>query len=226
MIVSPMLVRPSLFLRLVFGIPALDDEDWTNGYPIAYKYRDIFDDILPKWRVTPLPAFDANGQFIKAHDLEIALRGSLVLVYFELRHYSIKDKRSNAVASNTVSAIATQVKILERGADHLPARYKSRLLKGPTILPQSPSKRKDQVNAVNAFHPGSVAILFTSGVLLTVPITAPSLPAGGTSSHQDTPTPSSTSKSEGKKRAIDDDGEATATDESDKGAKRKKAHTK
>ena len=64
--------------------------------------------------MTPLPAFDANGKFIKVSDLENSLRGSLVLVYFELKHYAIKDKKTNGVAGNTFSAIATQVKILKR----------------------------------------------------------------------------------------------------------------
>ena len=71
--------------------------------------------------MTLLPAFDANGKFIKVHDLEGALRGSMVLVYFELKHYAIKDKRSTGIASNTISAISTQVKVLESGADRLPS---------------------------------------------------------------------------------------------------------
>lgn len=102
-----------------------------------------------------MPAFDACGKFIKIQELETSLKGSLVLVYFELRHYSIKDKRSNSTAGNTFSAIATQVKVLERGTERQPSPYKSRMMKGPTVLPQSPSKRKDQMNAVNAFHPGN-----------------------------------------------------------------------
>ena len=109
------------FLKTDVSAPATDDEDWSNGYPIGFKYRDLFEDILPKWRVTPLPAFDVSGKFIKAHELEIALRGSLVLVYFELKHYSIR--RMVGVASNTVTAVATQVRILERGADQHPAPY-------------------------------------------------------------------------------------------------------
>lgn len=106
--------------------------------------------------MTPLPAFDANGQFIKSHELEITLQGSLVLVYFELKHYSIKDKRSSGIAGNTFSATATQVKVLERGVERRPSPYKSQLLKGPKFLPQTPSKQKDQRNAVTAFHPGTV----------------------------------------------------------------------
>jgi len=107
-----------------------------------------------KWRATPLPAFDASGKFIKIHNLEDSLRGSLVLVYFELKHFAIKDKRTDGVAGNTFSAIATQVTILERGADRRPSPYKSQMLKGPKYLPQSPSNKNDQISAVNAFHPG------------------------------------------------------------------------
>ena len=64
----------------------------------------------------PLPAFDA-GEYIKMHKLKDSLRGSLVLVYFKLKHYAIKDKKKDGVAGNTFSALATytQVKVLERG---------------------------------------------------------------------------------------------------------------
>lgn len=89
-----------------------------------------------------MPAFDANGKFIKIHNLENSLRGSLVLVYFKLKHYSIKDRKSSDVAGNTFSAIATQVKILKCGADRRPSPYKSQMLKGPKSLPQFPSKKK------------------------------------------------------------------------------------
>ena len=206
----------------VLCLPASDDEDWSNGYPIGFKYRDLFDDILTKWRVTPLPAFDTSGKFIKAHDLEIALRGSLVLVYFELKHYSIRDKRMVGVSSNTVSAIATQVKILERGADRHPAPYKTQLMKGPNVLPQSPSKKEDQKNAVKAFHPSNM-----------LPPNQP-IPAGNGDSPPDAPTPSSSSKTKGKERAIEDDGDATATDDEahhsekgpEKGPKRRKTSHK
>jgi hypothetical protein len=102
-----------------------------------------------------LPAFDANDNFIKIHDLEVSLRGSLVLVYFELRHYAIRHKRTNLVNTNTFSATATQVRVLERGAGVNPSPYRSLMLKGPKTLPQSPSKKKDQINAVQAFHPGN-----------------------------------------------------------------------
>ena len=54
-----------------------------------------------------MPAYGANSSFIKIRDLEAMMRGSLVLVYFELKHYSIKDKRSSDVSSNMISAIAT-----------------------------------------------------------------------------------------------------------------------
>ena len=117
-----------------------------------------FEDIVTRWRVTPLPAFDTSGKFIKTRELEVALRGSLVLIYFELKHYPIKDKISNGIAGNTFSAITTQVKILECGTERRPSPYKSLMLKGPTILPQTPSKKKDQIGAVNAFHPGNVVL--------------------------------------------------------------------
>ena len=136
----------------------MDNEDWSNNYPIALKYKDTFEDIITRWHVTPLPAFDTSGKFIKTHDLEVVIRGSLVLIYFELRHYHIKDKRLNGIASNTFSMIAMQVKVLECETMRHPSPYKSLMLKGLTILPQSPFKKKDQIGTANTFHPGNVTL--------------------------------------------------------------------
>ena len=167
----------------------------------------------------PLPAFDAGGKFIKVHDLKNLLRGSLILFYFELKHYSIKDKKTNGVAGNTISAIATQVKILERGPDCQPSPYKSMLLKGLKSLPQAPSKKKDQINAVNAFHPGNGVLAPCFFCLI------PPLPVSALSSLE-TPLPYISSlKKDGKKRAIEDKGDTATEDEgacSNKTSKRKK----
>ena len=143
-------------------LPALD---WTNDYPIAQKYKDNFDNIASRWHVTPLPVFDTSGKFIKTHELQVSLRGSLVLVYFELIHYPIKNKRMNRVARNTFSAIATQVKILEHAVHHCSTPYKSLLLKGPMLLPQSPSKKADQANAIHTFHPGKTVSIHLNLIL-------------------------------------------------------------
>ena len=58
-------------------IPAMDDKDWTNNYPIAQKYKDIFEDIVPRWQAMPLLAFDTDGHYIKTHELEAVLMGLL-----------------------------------------------------------------------------------------------------------------------------------------------------
>jgi hypothetical protein len=134
--------------------PACDDEDWTNDYPISDRYRNKFEDLVTRWRVTPLSAYDSSGNFIKIRELEVSLRGSLVLVYFELKHYAIKDKKTDRIGGNTFSAVATQVKILEHAAEQQPSPYKSIMMKGPIVLPQSPKKRMDQMAATIAFHPG------------------------------------------------------------------------
>jgi hypothetical protein len=136
------------------SFPASDVEDWTNDYPITDKYRNKLEDIVSRWRVTPLSAYDSKGRFIKIQELEVSLMGSLVLVYFELKHYAIKDKKTDRVGGNTFSAVATQVKILERAAERRASPYKSLMMKGPVVLPQSPNKRLDQMAATIAFHPG------------------------------------------------------------------------
>lgn len=207
---------------------ATDEEDWSNDYPITEKYKDIYDDIVWKWRVTPLPAFDPNGKFIKAQNLEDPLKGSMVLVYFELKHYAIKNRKNDGIAGNTFSAIATQVKILERGTDRRPSPYKSQMLKGPRALPLASAKKKDQINAVKAFHPGKFLLLsgvrcwsFSSNFFkatTSTPKTETSSPSG------------SSSKKDRKKRAVDEEGEATASDDdgpsASKGAKKRKTQAK
>ncbi|KAF8800256.1 hypothetical protein BYT27DRAFT_7217171 [Phlegmacium glaucopus] len=151
-----------------------DEEDWTNGYPMTERYKDAFQDIIPKWRVSPLPAYDTTQKFIKANNLKTKLRDSLVLVYFELKHYAIKDKTTNNVDTNTFTALATQVTVLDHGTEHRPTPYKSQLLKGPTSLAQSPTKKKEQKNAVNVFHPGNTPshVVFNSVLYSNVKLTS------------------------------------------------------
>jgi hypothetical protein len=77
-----LVIRLPQTLRPCCSLSAMDEEDWSNDYLIAPKYRDTYDDIVLKWQATPLPAFDASGKFIKIHNLEDSIRGSLALVYF------------------------------------------------------------------------------------------------------------------------------------------------
>ncbi|KAF8799821.1 hypothetical protein BYT27DRAFT_7200799, partial [Phlegmacium glaucopus] len=128
-----------LFEKRDFEYDSQDNEDWTNGYPISENYQTAFESIIPKWRATPLPAFDEAGNFIKVRDHKFSLKGALVLVYFQLKHYTIRDKNSNGIAGNTFTAIATQIKILEH-AKRNASPYKSQLLKGLVTLPRSPTK--------------------------------------------------------------------------------------
>lgn len=154
-----------------------------------------------------------------------------MLVYFELRHYPIRDKRTISTAGNTFSAIATQVKVLERATHRHPSSYKSLLLKGPMSLPQSPTKKQDQLNAVKAFHPGKIASFCPSRPILTLcsPAHASSSSLGKASSPAtDASAVAIPSKQEGKKRAVDEEGDVTATDDEsppDKPSKKKRAST-
>ncbi|KAF8803423.1 hypothetical protein BYT27DRAFT_7340892 [Phlegmacium glaucopus] len=181
-----------LFEKRTIAYDSTDDEDWSNGYPIAEKFQGTFESIISKWRANPLPAFDVRGNFIK------------------LRHYTIRDKQTIGVAGNTFSATATQVQVLEPATKRAPSPYKSLLLKGPTFLPQSPSKINNQKRAVDAFHPGAVA--GASNVDLT---TSVNTDLNSTSRHvlalEDVAS-HELSKADGKKRAVDEDEDATATE--------------
>jgi len=152
----------------------------------------------------------------------------MVLVYFELKHYAIKDRKNDRVAGNTFSAIATQVKILERGADRRPSPYKSQMLKGPRVLPLTSSNKKDQINAVKAFHPGMLLYLCVDhywSISFNLDKAATSTSLAETSSAS-----GSSSKMDGKKRAVEEEGEATASDGEgpsvNKGSKKRKTQVK
>jgi hypothetical protein len=121
---------------------------------MPFKFRDKFDDIIARWRVTPLRAYHPNGDFINVNEQETYLRGSLVLVTFKLRHYAIRNSSNDGVKTNTFTATTTEVEILEH-APPQPSNYRNALLKGPSSLPQPSSKRGDQMRAVQAFHPSS-----------------------------------------------------------------------
>jgi hypothetical protein len=64
------------------------------------------------------------------------------------------------------SAIAMQVIVLQCPADRCSSPYKSLMLKWLTLLPQTPSIKKDQVNAVRTFHPGTTLVVSSSGFLI------------------------------------------------------------
>jgi hypothetical protein len=149
----------ALFTIFDTWILASDDQDLTNHYPMPFRFREKFDDIIPRWRVTPLRAYHSNGDFIDVSEQETHLRGSLVLVTFKLRHYAIRNNANDGVRTNTFTATVTEVQILEP-AQPQPTDYKSALLKGPSLLPQPSAKQRDQMRAVQAFHPGSKQFRF------------------------------------------------------------------
>ncbi|KAF8815383.1 hypothetical protein BYT27DRAFT_7333929 [Phlegmacium glaucopus] len=219
-----------LFEKREFAYDSQDEEDWSNRYPIAENYKTTFKAIVHKWRATPLLAYDESGNFIKVLDHEFLLKRALVLVYFNLKHYAIRDKKTNhdGIAGNTFTAIASQIMILERPAKRNTSPYKTQLLKGPITLPRSPTKLKEQVEAVNAFHQGTHAKTNTlkPAMIVDSPADEPAssrstgskIPDQSTNpsttpphdSNQHEVKPFSNSKAQGKKRAIDDDEDATA----------------
>ena len=154
-------------LTFVTYPPATDEEDWTNDYPIAPKYKDHLEEIAPRWRATPLPAFDMSGKLIKIPELEFSLRGSLVLVYFELRHYPIRNKRTNGISGNTFSATATQVKVLERGAGRRSSLTRASCLKGQLSFPNHPPIKRIRQTPSRPFTQVWLFVLFWSHSLIS-----------------------------------------------------------
>ncbi|KAF8814019.1 hypothetical protein BYT27DRAFT_7250431 [Phlegmacium glaucopus] len=102
-----------LFKKRTKQYDSMDDEDWTHGYLMTEEYKDVFEDIIPRWRISPLATYDTTQKFIKVNDLNIMLQHSSVLVHFELKHYAIRDKKTNSIGSNTFTALATQFKVME-----------------------------------------------------------------------------------------------------------------
>jgi hypothetical protein len=95
------------------------------------------------YHVTPMLVYNMDNKFINPDNLMKHLLGVQALVYFNLKHYAIRHKDTNDIRGNTFLAYATQVKIVGK-AKTLKSPYKSKILKGPITLPQSPAKHKDK----------------------------------------------------------------------------------
>lgn len=103
-------------------------------------------------------AYNLDNKFINPDDLMKHMLGAQVLVYFNLRHYTIGGRNADDIRGNTFSAYATQVQII-RKAETLKSPYKSKVLRGPFTLPQSPTKFTKQSITATALHSPSVKIL-------------------------------------------------------------------
>jgi hypothetical protein len=99
----------------------LDDNDCTTNYPIAEEYRAALHAIKPKWHVTPLPAFDTRDEPICSPKMTATLKESLVLVHFNLKHFSISEKKKKTASRNVFTATPTHIKILKYNGEHQPA---------------------------------------------------------------------------------------------------------
>ena len=92
--------------------------------------------------VTQMPAYTMEDKFINPVDLMKELLSTQVLIYFNLRHYTIQDKdNANKFKGNSFSAYITQVKILQK-VDSVKPAYKSKLLKGPITSSKSEGKKR------------------------------------------------------------------------------------
>jgi hypothetical protein len=92
--------------------------------------------------------YNLDNGFINPDDLMKHLLGVQVLVYFNLKHYAMEHKDANNIRGNIFSAYATQVKIAGK-VETLKSPYKSKILKGPITLLQSPAKHKEQMQGTS-----------------------------------------------------------------------------
>ena len=87
--------------------PVMDTE--TENWPIPTNHRDEFDLIKLNYEASPLRLYRGNS-LVEPADVNDALTGALVEVFFVVRHYYLRDKKFD-----TFGADIQQIKILKPG---------------------------------------------------------------------------------------------------------------
>jgi hypothetical protein len=99
-------------------IPVMDTE--TEKWPITSKYRDEFDSMKFDFMACPLRVY-RDKTFVEPRDVNGALTGAVVEVYFGMRHYYLRDKKFD-----TFQAEIQQIKIAKPGSSIATSGFKRR----------------------------------------------------------------------------------------------------
>ncbi|OAX39823.1 hypothetical protein K503DRAFT_769139 [Rhizopogon vinicolor AM-OR11-026] len=96
----------------------MDEE--TENWPIAMKHRDEFDLVKLNYEASPLRLYRGNS-LVEPADVNEALTGAVVEVFFVVRHYYLRDKKLD-----TFCADIQQVQILKPGTSNVCSGFKRR----------------------------------------------------------------------------------------------------
>jgi hypothetical protein len=89
------------------GTPTMDTE--TEGWPIPSKHKEEFESVKFDFMAYPLRVY-RDKVFVEPRDVNEALTGAVVEVFFTMRHYYLRDKKFD-----TFQAEIQQIKIIKPG---------------------------------------------------------------------------------------------------------------
>ncbi|KAJ8596073.1 hypothetical protein M405DRAFT_806162 [Rhizopogon salebrosus TDB-379] len=96
-----------------------------NNWPVSSEAaRHDLETMVETHRVVPIPAYDADGNFIHPQNYRKMLRGAIVQVDFHLTHWSIARKQDGTSAVDSYTADVVSIRVLEPVAG--PSKKKSR----------------------------------------------------------------------------------------------------
>ncbi|OJA18664.1 hypothetical protein AZE42_12872 [Rhizopogon vesiculosus] len=122
--VKPLAVSYTNAHRCIGNPPVMDAE--TDNWPIPLKYRDEFDSMKFNFEASPLRVYRGNS-LVEPVDVNDALTGAVVEVYFVIRHYYLRDKKFDSFGADI-----QQVKILKPGTSIARSGFKRRSVReGP-----------------------------------------------------------------------------------------------
>lgn len=84
-------------------------DDLTENWPVKDVFKSELNKIKYKFEACPLPVY-AGDRFIRLKDVHAMMKGALVAVHFELKHFYIKGKKEDSF-----NATVQQIDILQPG---------------------------------------------------------------------------------------------------------------
>ena len=143
----------------------------TEHWPVKASLRADLNKIKFDFEASPLPVY-VEEHLVHPNDVQEMLRGALVEVHFELRHFYIqKDNR------DSFNATVQQVVVLQPGVARPTTAYKGRnLLEGPIPLNPSPVEAQEAHGTGSPFRgdvPHSRSRTLAEGLNQTSPVWCP-----------------------------------------------------
>ena len=120
----------------------------TESWPVPTSLRPELDDIKYSYRALPLHVFKGE-QVVRVGDVNETLRGALVELHFELRHFAIHKKNQDSF-----NASIEQIIVLQPGPPQAVSKYKRASLEdGPICKKPTLELRKKHVGITTPDSP-------------------------------------------------------------------------